>query len=118
MKNIKINIGCGVYEIHFDSLKTSDEIWPKDMCGSLAYVDSSLSTIHICADYPIQTMKQSFFHEIVHAMLNEIGADDLNDNEGFVEAFARQLYTFFSKNDINKILSKIDDNHESKKNSA
>jgi len=36
--------------------------------------------------------QQTFFHELIHAVLDAIGEDDLNDNERFVDALSSALY--------------------------
>lgn len=37
-------------------------------------------------------MGETFWHELVHAILRDMKEDELNDNETFVEGFAQRLY--------------------------
>ena len=61
------------------------------------------NVISINKKYPVQTRKQTFWHEVVHAMLDEIGEEELCEDEGFVDAFAKQLYGLIHRNKIDKI---------------
>jgi Zn-dependent peptidase ImmA (M78 family) len=36
--------------------------------------------------------QQTFYHELVHAVLNFIGKEELNNDESFVDSFAEGLY--------------------------
>ena len=41
--------------------------------------------------YTNAMMTDTFWHELVHAILNDMGEDSLNKNEKFVTAFANRL---------------------------
>jgi len=62
-----------------------------------------LNTRRINKYNPNQTKKQSFLHECVHAMLDELGQDDLFEDESFVDSFSKQLYGFYMNNNLEKI---------------
>jgi hypothetical protein len=51
----------------------------------------------------LQAAKQTFWHEVVHALLFEIAEDELGHDEQFVEAFSRLLYAFHEDNSLTKI---------------
>lgn len=42
-------------------------------------------------NFKLGEMKDSFWHEMVHAILRDMGEDTLNQNEKFVTAFANRL---------------------------
>lgn len=103
---MKVVVGVTEYD-----LKIVDAEVVKDKAdGHLSSVDAYAGCIEefegkisINKCYPAQTKKQTFWHEVVHAMLAEIGEADLNDDEGFVDAFAKQIYGFIQRNKIDKI---------------
>lgn len=43
---------------------------------------------------PKSSMEQTFYHELVHAILDEIGEKDLSGNETFVQSFSLLLHQF------------------------
>ena len=61
------------------------------------------NVISINKKYTHQTRKQTFWHEAVHAMLDELGEEELCEDEGFVDAMAKQIYSFINRNKIDKI---------------
>lgn len=42
----------------------------------------------------IESIEQSFYHELVHAILHSLGEKDLNSNEKFVDMFGTMLHQF------------------------
>lgn len=67
------------------------------------YIHPMYGVLYVNKDLPKQQIAQSFFHECVHAMLDEIGQDELSCNEGFVDSFAKQIYGFLKNNNLEKI---------------
>lgn len=72
----------------------------KTNSGTLGYSVPANGTINICKT--LQGIKQShsvsqntYFHELVHLMLQTIGELELNDNEKFVQNLGTVLYEFF-----------------------
>lgn len=68
--------------------------------GTLGYSTPADGTINICKF--VQGVKQShsvsqntYFHELVHLILQTIGEMELNDNEKFVQNLGTVLYEFF-----------------------
>ena len=45
-------------------------------------------------ELPKETKEKTFFHELVHTILDSIGEYKLNENEDFVDAFAERLYEY------------------------
>lgn len=72
-------------------------------------VNLAHNTIRINKDLPLQTRVQSFFHECVHAMLDEIGESELFQDEDFVDAFSKQIYGLFTANKLDKVLLFLED---------
>lgn len=59
--------------------------------------DGTKCTIHIAKTAGSEEMteerkQQTFFHELIHAALDAIGEDELNDNEQFIDALSNVLY--------------------------
>lgn len=108
MKKQKISIGSTEYDLlaipqsEVDASLSGDG---EDAGGAFACIDTGLCEIRIANDVPLQVMIQSFFHEATHGMLYEIGQGALSDDEGFVDAFSKQIYSLFMRNEVSKILS-------------
>lgn len=61
--------------------------------------DFTLALITLCNRYKGKALKKSlkektFFHELVHMILDAMGQDELNKDEDFVDAFAELWYEF------------------------
>lgn len=67
------------------------------------YCDDMNKTIAVSKETPIPSIKQVLFHEIVHALLSETGDQELSADERFVDAFSKQLCTFLSGNNLDRI---------------
>ena len=94
---MKLVIGVTDYE-----LKLTDEVVHSEdeVCGTQDWVHGE---IKISTKTPSQTRLQTFWHEVVHAILDEIGAGELNNDEGFVDAFGKQIYGVMKRNKIDKL---------------
>lgn len=51
--------------------------------------------IRISPDQKAALKSHTFFHELVHAILTTIGKEELNADEGFVDAFGGALDQYF-----------------------
>lgn len=62
--------------------------------GQCKYAQGEIDLSLTADDVPIssQCMEQSFFHEMVHAILQTAGETDKNDDEQFVDRFAQLLH--------------------------
>ena len=98
---MKVHIGSTKYELNTPKRVVVDEVLCK---GTL---DESMSIIEISKEFPLQSRKQTLWHEVVHGILFELGEQELNSNEGFVDAFSKQLYAFNENNKLNKIYEKL-----------
>ena len=111
---MKVKIGVTEYDLKlisdqeimtiFSDANDDDE---NTFVGGL--VSLAKNTIRINKDFPLQTRVQSFFHECVHAMLDEIGESELFQDEDFVDAFSKQIYGLFTANKLDKILLLLED---------
>lgn len=45
-------------------------------------------------DANVESIEQTFYHELVHAILYTLGEKDLNQNEKFVDMFGTMLHQF------------------------
>ena len=103
---MKINIGNSVHEIKLvDELKTEE--------GDLVLGEYRPfeEAILVSKNFPTQVKRQTLWHEVMHGMSDEIRADELQTKHVTIDALAKQLYGFFSKNDIEKIYSFLGDNN-------
>jgi hypothetical protein len=49
---------------------------------------------HVGYTSTLQYKELSFYHELIHGILTNMGKDELNDDEGFVEGFANLLHQY------------------------
>lgn len=112
---MKVKIGVTEYDLKLISdqeitaifSEANEEDVENSFVGGL--VSLAQNTIRINKDFPLQTRVQSFFHECVHAMLDEIGESELFQDEDFVDAFSKQIYGLFTANKLDKILLLLED---------
>lgn len=112
---MKVKIGSSEYELHLknldvnkkvleeinkDSREVSEEYDTKYVFG---YIDEIVGKIEVEKNSCVNARKLTFWHEVVHGIMYEIGLRELGDDEGFVEALSRQLYGFMRNNDIYKV---------------
>ena len=95
---MKIKIGGSEYKL------VIEEEFEQDICGA---IDPEVGEIQIKNCELSQYKQQTFWHEVVHGMLDEMGSLTLSGNEEFVEGFSRQLYGFYKNNNIEKIYSAL-----------
>ena len=112
---MKVKIGVTEYDLKLISDQeittifsdANDDDVENAFVGGL--VSLAQNTIRINKDLPLQTRVQSFFHECVHAMLDEIGESELFQDEDFVDAFSKQIYGLFTANKLDKVLLLLED---------
>jgi Zn-dependent peptidase ImmA (M78 family) len=112
---MKVKIGVTEYDLKLISDKemkasfsdANDSDAENTFVGGL--ISLAQNTIRINKDLPLQTRIQSFFHECVHAMLDEIGESELFQDEDFVDAFSKQIYGLFTANKLDKVLLFLED---------
>lgn len=100
---MKIHIGSLDYDLIMQSEKM-----PYEDGEAIGMIEEDFCRISISKNFPQQTKRQSFWHEVVHGMMIELGMHELVNDEGFVDAFGKQIYAFMQKNDVKKIYDKLD----------
>jgi hypothetical protein len=60
---------------------------------------SCLGVIHISKNFhgykiPFDSKEQTLYHEVLHAIMSEIGRDDLNNDEVFIQSTSLLLHQF------------------------
>jgi len=95
---MKVRIGSTKYdmEISKELVKIDDE----DAVGAISDMECKLL---LTTAVPVQTRKQSFWHEVVHGIFFELGNDELAYNEGIVDGISKLLYGFHEDNKLDKI---------------
>lgn len=105
---MKINIGHTEYDLTKVSEAALGEEYAKhkDDCDDemvAGYCHPLLAEIKIGKELPFQAKKQVFWHEAVHAILDEMGMAKLSEDEGFVDALSKQIYGVLKNNNVDKI---------------
>lgn len=102
---MNIRIGSTKYKVNLcnDILLDKDDDVNQLRMGGMCTFDSS---IDILKGLDSQSLKQTFIHEVTHAILYEMG-DDNWDNEGYVNALSKQIYGFLEDNNIYKLYEKL-----------
>jgi len=54
----------------------------------------TVQTIFAGREVPEISQEQTLYHEVVHCILDEIGRNDLSDDETFVQSFAGMMHQF------------------------
>ena len=117
---MKIKIGSSDYDLCLANLKenvkerrsperkdvnnTSEE----DELYILGYLDEAYTKIAVEKASSNLCKKLTFWHEVVHGLMIEIGLRELGEDEGFVDALARQLYSFHKNNNIEKVYTYLE----------
>ena len=58
----------------------------------------------------VNARKLTFWHEVVHGLMYELGMRELGNDEGFVEALGRLLYRFTLDNNIQEVYTYLERN--------
>lgn len=111
---MKVKIGNTDYEMKkagedeiFDVISANEE---ERINSSVAGCIHKFKTqIMINNEYPDQVKKQTFWHEVLHGMLMEIGSD-MNGDENFVDALSLQIYGVLKNNNLEKIYQYLEKN--------
>ena len=117
---MKIKIGSSDYDLCLANLKENvkerksperkdvNNTSEADDCYILGYLDEAFTRIAIEKDSSKLCKKLTFWHEVVHGLMIEIGLRELGEDEGFVDALARQLYSFHKNNNIEKVYTYLE----------
>ena len=111
---MKVNIGVTEYDIKLVSeeeiKKDFQDAYPGSECDVFfGLTDFPENKVKINNAHNKQMKKQTFWHEVTHAMLDEIGMQELNGDEGFVEALSKQIYGVINSNKLDKIYAYLGD---------
>lgn len=98
---MKARIGCSRYNV-----KRSTRRFDTDCHGAM---HPDKKEIVIYSEIPIETARQTLWHEITHALLFEIEREDLATDESFVNIFAKHIHSFLEDNDLQKLYKLIAD---------
>lgn len=103
---MKIAIGNSDYTLKKANKKTLQKYGTEEfeIFGSCDFKNEE---ILIDKELPPSFAKKVFWHEMIHAMLEDIGECELCVDEHFVEALSKQIYGFLNRNNLNKIYSFI-----------
>lgn len=82
--------------------KTIQVIIDDDYCNAHGFVgeaDFTEKVITLCDKYCGKRIKKpekekTYYHELIHMILDSMGKHNLKYNEGFVEEFAQRLYEY------------------------
>lgn len=113
---LKVRIGVTEYDLQAvndarmndEYLDAMDEESGSSIVGGM--VHPILGKMLINNEIPQQAKVQSFFHECVHAMLDELGQGELYSDEDFVDSFSKQIYGLFKYNNLDKIFAYLEGN--------
>lgn len=117
---MKVKIGSSEYDLYLKNLNVNQKVL-KEIKGELpedlesydskyifGYIDEIEGKIEIEKNSCTNARKLTFWHEVVHGLMYEIGLRELGDDEGFVEALSRQLYAFMRNNNIDKVYTMLE----------
>ena len=66
----------------------------KSHMGEVNYPNQTITIArktHHGVPFKLSALHETFWHELVHCILNSMGEDELNNNEAFVEEFGHRL---------------------------
>jgi hypothetical protein len=85
----KIRVGTRWYSVDVvESMRNKSEM------GRVDYVDQKIELArrtHHGVPFRLSALEDTFWHELTHAILHNMGEHELNERELFVEEFARRL---------------------------
>lgn len=85
MKGFKLQIGLATYAVKFKKRVRQDGA----DCDGLCHYDDKVIDIQV--NQPPDRLLTTFLHEFMHAAFYELGAEELADNESFVESMAQNV---------------------------
>ena len=105
---MKLIVGATDYELKKSPKECLCKFNPDEEHMTTGLCDSLNCEILINEEFPLQIKRQAFWHEVVHAMLEQIGLHDLSLDECFVDAFGKQLYGLHKNNNLEKVYAFLD----------
>jgi hypothetical protein len=100
-KTMNIRIGSTKYELlRPQNVIIGDGVY-------LGAIDRDAGELEIKSSIKPQAAKQTFWHEVMHGMMHEMGEEELCHDEQFIESLSRLLYAFHEDNKLEKIYEKL-----------
>ena len=100
---MKVRLGS----LDYDLIVTAEKM-PWEDGEAIGMIEEDFCRITVSKNFPQQSRIQSFWHEVVHGMFFELGQKELAEDEGLVDALAKQISFFVKSNNIEKIYQKLD----------
>lgn len=122
---MNIKIGSGDYELWLANLRenqnalkslkaeksvSNEESLDYDYPYLFGAIDEIEGKIEIEKYSCVNARKLTFWHEVVHGLMYELGMRELGNDEGFVEALGRLLYRFTLDNNIQEVYTYLERN--------
>ena len=104
---MNIKVGCSKYKVKKISTKEFIDRYGEAGSEVYGYLDDVNGDIGINSEMCPQQKCITFWHEVTHALLEELGKSELSGDEDFVDSFGRQLYAFHQNNDVKKVHSYV-----------
>lgn len=87
----QFNLGAKKYRIRYrENLDRNDLGYSNSVTGNI-----DVRTTFNGEKVPLDSQEQTIFHEITHAILDELAYNKLSDDEVFVQGFSTLMYQVF-----------------------
>lgn len=110
---MKVKLGVTEYDLKMFSNEEMDDYFDSEDGGKKLITGGFIHPIHniirINKDTPKQSRIQSFFHECVHGMFDELGRTELYEDEDLVNSLSKQIYGLYKFNNLDKICLFLED---------
>ena len=85
-------LGAVTWNVYFNDDRTSSQ----DALGLCSYVEASIYIAEKAKGKKVdlEVQKQTMYHEVIHAMLDAIGYNELDEDEKFVNSMGTLLHQF------------------------
>ncbi len=90
----KIKIGAHKYDVYFDIDPTNDD---DDCYGNTSFKKLKIG---INPSYAVSQQEETFFHEVMHVIYNQLGYDKEDNHEQKIQSIAHHLYLFLKENNL------------------
>lgn len=92
---VKFQVGSSNYKVVIKPV-INDFKLGRDIFGyqDLVKEEIALALTHTSRIVPEKEIYKTFYHELIHAILDEMGETELSNNERFVDGFSRLLVQY------------------------
>ena len=101
---MQVRVGSTKYDFKTTNQKIMIDEEDEAM-GSTNFHDA---VITVSKNFPKQTRKQTFWHEVVHAIFDELGRSELGYNEDLVDSIGKLIYAFHEDNKLDRIYAQLE----------